>query len=332
VVRVLVLAKEDIKKVFTMKDAIDAAKEALAIHSGGKCVVPLRINLDVPRHGGQSLFMPAYIEDLEAIGVKIISIFPSNSKIGKPSAPAQMVLLDSRTGEVVVIINGTFLTQLRTGAVQGAATDILARKDAKVAALIGTGGQAAAQLEAMLCARDLKEVRVAGRDFVKTKGFVRDMQRQLAAYNTEIVPVESAGQAVAEADIITTVTTSKEPTFDGRLVKEGAHVNGIGSYTPDARELDETIIKRADGIYFDTREGVLEEAGDVIIPLKKGVISEKKFNGELGQVILGEISGRESDSDITLFKCVGMATLDLVAAHRVYKKAVEKGIGNRLEI
>jgi ornithine cyclodeaminase len=328
----LVLTREDIKKVFTMKDAIDAAKEALTIYSRGKSAVPLRVNLDIPKMQGQSLFMPAYIEDLEAIGVKIISIFPNNPRLGKPSDPAQMVLLDGRTGEVTAIINGTYLTQLRTGAVQGAATDVLARKDAKVAALIGTGGQAAAQLEAMLCARNLKEVRVAGRKFDKTKGFAKDMQRRLAAYNTDIVPVERAGQAIDGADIITTVTTSKEPTFDGSMVKEGAHVNGIGSYTPDARELDETIIKRADGIYFDTRIGVLEEAGDVIIPMQRGLVSEEDFNGELGQVIIGEIPGRVKDSEITLFKCVGMAALDLVAAHRVYKKAIEKGIGSQLEM
>ncbi len=236
--------------------------------------------------------MPAYIEDLEAVGVKIISIFPGNPQLGKPSAPAQMVLLDGRTGEVTAIINGTYLTQLRTGAVQGATTEALARKDAKVAALIGTGGQAATQLEAMLCVRDLKEVRVVGRDFEKTKAFAREMQGQLAAYNADIVPVERSEQAVDGADIITTVTTSRVPTFDGELVKEGAHVNGIGTYTPDARELDEAIITRADGIFFDTKEGVLEEAGDIIIPLKRGIISEKDFNGELGRVITGKIPGK----------------------------------------
>jgi len=328
----LVLTREDIKKVFSMKDAIEAAKEALVIYTQGKSVVPLRVNLDIPNMQGQSLFMPAYIEDLEVIGVKIISIFPNNPQLGKPSAPAQMVLLDGRTGEVTAIINGTYLTQLRTGAVQGAATEILARKDAEVAAMIGTGGQAAAQLEAMLCVRDLKKVRVAGRDFDKTKSFAKDMQRQLAAYNADIVPVERSEQAVDGADIITTVTTSKAPTFDGSLVKEGAHVNGIGSYTPDARELDETIISRADGIYFDTKEGVLEEAGDVIFPMKKGLVSEVDFKGELGQVIIGDIPGREKEGDITLFKCVGMAALDLVAAHRIYKKATESGIGNHLQV
>ncbi len=329
---VLVLTREDIKRVFSMKDAIDAAKEALVIYSEGKSEVPLRIKLDIPKHDGQSLFMPAYIEDLDAVGIKIISIFPRNSQLGKPSAPAQMALLDGRTGEVIAIINGTYLTQLRTGAVQGAATEVLARKDAKIAALIGTGGQAATQLEAMLCVRDLKEVRVVGRDFEKTKAFAREMQRQLAVYNAYIIPVERSEQAVDGADIITTVTTSRVPTFDGELVKEGAHVNGIGTYTPDARELDEAIIKRADGIFFDTKEGVLAEAGDFIIPMQRGIISEKDFDGELGQVIIGEIPGRKSDSDITLFKCVGMAILDLVAAHRVYEKAVEKGIGQQLEI
>ncbi len=328
----LVLTRDDIKKVFSMKDAINAAKEALAIYSQGKSVVPLRANLDIPKRQGQSLFMPAYVEELEAVGIKIISVFPNNPKIGRPSIPAQMVLMDGKTGEVSAIINGTYLTQLRTGAVQGAATDVLAVKDAKVAALFGTGGQAATQLEAMLCVRDLEEVRVVGRNFEKTRRFAKDMQQQLTGYNAGIVPVENAGQAVMDADIITTATTSKQPVFDGALVKEGAHVSGIGSYTPDARELDEKIIKRSGKIYFDTREGVLAEAGDIIIPMQKGTISEEDFCGELGQVISGEICGRENRTEITLFKCVGMAVLDLVTAHRIYKKAVENGIGNHLDI
>ncbi len=327
----LVLTKKNIVNVFGMKDAIHAAKDALTIHSRGKSTVPLRVNLDVPKAMGQSLFMPAYIEHLQAIGIKIISIFPNNPKIGKPSTLAQMVLIDEKTGEVIAMINGTYLTQLRTGAVQGAATDILARKDARIAALIGTGGQASAQLEAMLCVRDLKEVRVAGRDFNKTKFFVKDMQKRFAIpYNVDIIPVQEADQAIAEADIITTVTTSKKPTFDGLSVKKGAHVNGIGSYTPDARELDGNIIKRADGIFFDTKDGVLKEAGDIIIPLRDRTVSETKFNGEIGQVIAGEIPGRKSNDDITLFKCVGMATLDLVTAHKIYKRAIEQGIGTQV--
>ncbi len=328
----LILTKEDIKKVFTMKDAIEADKDALRIYSDGKSVVPLRVNIDIPKEEGQSLFMPAYVEELDATGIKIVSVFPKNIEIGKPSVPAQMILLDGKTGEVIAIMDGTYLTQLRTGAVQGAATDILARKDSKIGVLFGTGGQAGTQLEAMVCVRNLEEVRVIDINNDRAKEFANTMQQQLAEYNTKIIAVENGNEAIKEADIITSVTTSRRPVFDGTLVKKGTHVNGVGAYTPQMQELDEIIVKNADKIYFDTKEGVLAEAGDFIIPMEKGVVSEQNFSGELGQVILGEVKGRENDQEITLFKTVGTAVLDVVTAHRIYKKAIENNVGKHVEI
>ena len=328
----LILTKEDIKKVFTIKDAIEADKDALRIYSDGKSVVPLRVNIDIPKEEGQSLFMPAYVEELDATGIKIVSVFPKNIEIGKPSVPAQMILLDGKTGEVIAIMDGTYLTQLRTGAVQGAATDILARKDSKIGVLFGTGGQAGTQLEAMVCVRNLEEVRVIDINNDRAKEFANIMQQQLAEYNTKIIAVENGNEAIKDADIITSVTTSRRPVFDGTLVKKGAHVNGVGAYTPQMQELDEIIVKNADKIYFDTKEGVLAEAGDFIIPMKKGVVSEQNFSGELGQVILGEVKGRENDQEITLFKTVGTAVLDVVTAHRIYKKAIENNVGKHVEI
>ena len=328
----LILTREDIKKVFTMKDAIEADKEALRIYSAGKSVVPLRVNIDIPKEQGQSLFMPAYVEELDATGIKIVSVFPKNIEKGKPSVPAKMILLDGKTGEVTAIMDGTYLTQLRTGAVQGAATDILSRKDAKIAVLFGTGGQAATQLEAMICVRDLEEVRVFDINNERAKEFVEEMKKELSQYNTKIVAVEEAAEAIKDADIITAVTTSRRPVFDGSLVKKGAHVNGVGAYTPEMQELDETIVKNADKVYFDTEEGVLAEAGDFIIPMEKGIVSKEDFKGELGQVILGEISGREDDEEITLFKTVGVAVLDVVTAYNIYNKAIENNIGQNVEL
>ncbi|MEH7503048.1 ornithine cyclodeaminase family protein [Neobacillus drentensis] len=328
----LVLTKEDIKKVFTMKDAIEADKEALRIYSAGKSVSPLRVNIDIPKEQGQSLFMPAYVEELDATGIKIVSVFPKNIEKGLPSVPAQMILLDGTTGEVCAILDGTYLTQLRTGAVQGAASDILAKKDAKIGALIGTGGQAATQLEAMVCVRNLQEVRVADINFERAKEFAEKMQEELAAYGTKVVAVENGNAAVKDADIITSVTTSRKPVFDGTLVKKGAHVNGVGAYTPQMQELDETIVQKADKVFFDTKEGVLAEAGDFITPMEKGLVTEDDFDGELGEVILGKISGRETDEEITLFKTVGMAVLDVVTAQKIYQKAVENKIGQAVEI
>lgn len=328
----LILSKEDIKKVFTMKDAIEADKQALRMYSEGKCEVPLRVNIDIPKRQGQSLFMPAYVEGLDATGIKIVSVFPNNIELGKPSVPAQMVLLDGKTGEVCAIMDGTYLTQLRTGAVQGAATDILARKDARIAVLFGTGGQAGTQLEAMLNVRDLAEVRVLDINYDRAKEFAQRMRQEFASFNTKIVAVEDGNEAVKDADIITAVTTSTRPVFDGTLVKKGTHINGVGAYTPQMQELPETIVQQADKVIFDTTEGVLAEAGDLIIPLQKGIVSEQDFTGELGQVMLGQVPGRENEDEITLFKTVGTAVLDVVTAHLIYQKALEKNVGQQVTI
>lgn len=328
----LILTKQHIEQVFTMKDAIEADKEALRLYTEGKCEVPLRVNIDIPKQQGQSLFMPAYVEGLDATGVKIVSVFPNNIKQGKPSVPAQMILLDGKTGEVCAIMDGTYLTQLRTGAVQGAATDILARADSKIAVLFGTGGQASGQLEAMLNVRDLEEVRVFDLDYERAKSFAAQMQQQFASFKTRIVAVEDGDAAIVDADIITAVTTSKRPVFNGNLVKKGTHINGVGAYTPQMQELPEVIVQRADKVVFDTTEGVLAEAGDVIIPMDKGIVSKQDFTGELGQVILGQAKGRENDEEITLFKTVGTAVLDVVTAQLIYEKAMQHGVGQQVEI
>lgn len=327
----LILKKEDIKKVFSMQKAIQVSKEALSLYSSGKSIVPLRVVIDTNKQG-QSLFMPAYIEPLNATGIKIVSVYPTNISLSKPSVSAQMLLLDGSTGEVIAMMDGTYLTQLRTGALQGAATDILARKNAKIAVLFGTGGQAATQLEAMLSIRDLSEVRVVDLDFERAQHFAETMQKELSQYSTRIVAMKESGEAIKDADIITTVTTSEKPVFDGALVKMGAHINGIGSYMPHMQELPTSIMQRADKIIFDTKEGVLAEAGDIIIPLKTGEINQADFDGELGELILKKVTGRESEEEITLFKAVGSAVLDVVMAHHIYVNAIERKIGQVIEI
>ena len=323
----LLLTKKDIQQIFTMQEAVEANKQAFRIYSEGGSVVPLRVNIGVPNFEGQTLFMPGYVEKLDSMGVKIVSVFPHNIKKGLPSVPATMVLIDGTTGEVCCILDGTYLTQLRTGASAGAATDLLARSDAQIGALIGTGGQAMTQLEAMLTVRNLKEVRIFDIDFECAQSFVTQMQDVFASFGTLLRAVETADEAITNADIITTVTTSRQPVFNGRLVKAGAHINGVGSYLPNMQELDEFIVNRADKIFFDSQEAVLAESGDFIIPLTKGTITMDKFTGEIGQVISNKLPGRETSEEITLFKMVGMAALDVVTAYQIYQRALEHDIG-----
>lgn len=329
----LILTKEDIEKVYSMKDAIEGDKEALALFAQGKSEVPLRTTIDIEEHNGQSLYMPGYVSGEDpALGVKIISTYPDNPNKGLPTSPSTMVMVNHETGMVEAVIDGTYLTQLRTGAVQGAATDLLARKEAKIAALIGTGGQAISQLEAMLTVRDLDEVRVMDLDKERAHEFVKNMSEKFSSFDIKIIAVDKAEHAVAGADIITTVTTSPQATFPHEAIKAGAHVNGVGAYTPEMHEIPGELLARADKIIFDTMEGVLAEAGDIITPLKERLIKKSDIDGDLGELVLGKITGRENDEEITVFKTVGTAVLDLVTGKKILAKAKDAGVGQKVDL
>ncbi len=327
----LLLNAADVKALLPMKEAIEADKKAFLLHSQGETEVPVRPNFDLPGRG-TALFMPAYVKgEIDRVGIKIVSVFPGNAAKGLPVVPAQVLLLDSDTGEVVAMMNGVEITRIRTGAISGAATDILARKGAQVAALFGTGGQAASQLEALLCVRPIREVRVYDAFPERIAPFVERMDELAHRCGARLVGAKSSAAAVDGADVITTVTTSRNPVFDGAKVAPGTHINGVGSFTPTMRELDETLLNRA-RVFIDNREAVLAEAGDFLIPAASGKYDLARIAGEIGDVIAGNLPGRTSDDDITVLKTVGYAVLDVVAAAYVYRNAIERGIGTEVDV
>ena len=330
---ILILKESDISSMITMRDIIEADKEALSIYSSHKSNIPLRSNLNVPEYNGQCLFMNGYAAPAKALGVKIVSVYPENINKNLTSVPATMVLVDAETGVVNSLIDGTYLTRLRTGAISGLATEILSRKDSKIFALFGTGGQAVTQLEAVLTVRNIEEVRVFDVFKERAKDFAKKMSDKFSKkFNVKIIAAESSDAAVDNADIITTVTTSKKPVFDANKVKKNVHINGVGSYTPEMVEIPGDILVMANKIYVDTRDGAINESGDLITPLKDGLITIEKINGELGEVINGLIKGRESDDEMTFFKTTGSAVLDLVAAQKIYEKAKAKGVGQMVDL
>lgn len=320
----LILSANDIQKVYTMRDAIEADKQALICYTEEQSEVPLRSHFRLQH--GQTLIMPAHIKNPDICGLKVVSIFPANPTLGKPAVPAQVFILDPQTGEVCAMLDGTYLTQLRTGAVQGAATELLAKKVCHNAVLIGTGGQASAQLEAMLTVRQLNNVAIYGLNQAKAKQFTEQMKQKFAHFGTNIYHSQNLDNDIAHADIITTVTTSHETTFNGSLVKAGTHINGIGSYTPDMHEIPVDIVKKAAIKVLDTKEGVFSEAGDIIDPLTNGVVKPDDFI-ELGQLVLNQQYGRHHDEQITLFKSVGTAVLDVYVGYDIYCKAKQMNIG-----
>ncbi len=323
----LLLSERDIKSVFTMKDAIEADKEAFKLVVKNEVEIPLRTKISVDEHDGCLLFMPAYSSKIQMASLKNVNIFPNNESLGITTAPAQVLLIDGKTGVIIAMLDGAYVTRLRTGAASGAAFDVLAKKNCEVGALIGTGSQAKEQLEAMLVARKLREVRVCARNYERTSSFVNSLKEEFSNYGADIKAVRTSDEAIDDADLIITVTSSNEPVFDGYKVKKGATISAVGAYQHHMQELHPAALTRASKIYFDSEEAVLSESGDILKPLEEKIISKSDFTGDLGDVLLGNIVGRENDEEIIVFETVGVGAQDLMAANEIYKKAIENNIG-----
>lgn len=323
---VLVLSGKDLRETLSMKEAISAVEEGF--RSSKSAVVPRRIPLNIPEHEGLFLYMPAYVSDLRALVVKEVSVHKNNPGRGLPTVRGTVLLNDPEDGSLLAIMDGAILTAIRTGATTGVATKYLARGDSAVLGIFGAGVQARTQLEAVAEVRHIKLTRVFDVHRFRAEKFSVEMSRELGI---DVIPAGSPEEVLSGADIIVTATTSKTPVFSGELVEEGMHINGVGSHTPDARELDtSTIVKSR--LIVDSREACLEEAGDVIIPIREGAISESHIKADLGEVVRGDKDGRKNDKEITVFKSVGLALEDAVVALRAYKIASEKGFGRPVEL
>lgn len=323
----LMLTKEEIQKFYSLSDCIEAVTSAFQLFADHKIQVPLRSQIVTDNNTDSFLCMPAYCEAAHASCVKVLNVFPNNPAKGLPSINAQVLTMNTTTGLIEGILDGNYVTQLRTGAATGVAIKLLARSNCHKGALIGTGGQAATQLEAMLIARPLAEVQVFDRDQQRATQFVAQMQQVLERYHTTISTAPTANDAVTDADIIVTVTSASSPVYDGELVKKGATVCGVGSYQPQMQETPATLVAKADKIYFDSQEAVLAEAGDVLVPLNAGQISTANFTGDIGAVFNGSLSGRQNDEEIIFFKTVGIAAQDLITSKSIYDQAVQQGYG-----
>lgn len=327
----LLLSKKDIESVVSMQEIIDADIQAFKMVSEKSADIPLRTRIPAPKEDGNFLFMPAYAEQMDAAALKVVNIFPHNREKNMDTAPAQILYIDGETGYITAMLDGNFVTQLRTGAASGAAFQLLARKDAEVGALFGTGSQAEQQLSAMLTACDLKEVRNFSRNQERRDAFAASMQEKFQSSGVNIVSAQSSDEAVEDADVIITVTSSPVPVFDGSKVKSGCMISCIGTYEPEKHELDPAVLPRASKIYCDSVDAVLAESGDLLIPLGDGTISRDDVTGELGQVAEGAIPGRENDEEIIVFESVGVAVQDLCAAKVILAKAESAGAGTRWE-
>src|SRR5215210_3211418 len=291
-------------RLLRMQEVISAMERALADFSSGKVVQPMRVMVPVAEHQGFLGLMPAYTG--AALGTKLVAFYPHNTDV--PTHHATILLFKPDTGEPLVTMDGRLITEVRTAAVSAVATQRLARRDASVLAIIGSGVQAHSHLEALRLVRDFREVRVWSPR--RAEAFAREHDVHAAA---------SAEEAVRGADVVVTATTSSTPVLSGEWLSPGAHVNAVGAPRPDWRGLDDEVLRHTRRIYVDSREAAMKESGDVI--------AAGEIFAEVGEVISGAKPGRRSTEEVTLFKSLGLAVEDVATAELVYRKALEEVTG-----
>lgn len=322
------LSGEDVRRALPMRQAIEVMKQAFAQLSTDQAHVPLRTAIPVSRHNGVTLFMPAYLSADDRMAVKIVSVFNDNPTRGLPLIHALVVAIDATTGKPEAVMDGMVLTALRTGAASGAATDLLARPDVRTVAIFGAGTQGRTQLEAVCAVRPIRKAWVYDVEPKAAALYAREMSQRLS------LPVEVArgpAEAARQADVICTATTSSHPVFDDADIRPGTHINAVGAYTPQMQEIPAQTVLRAK-VVIDHREASLAEAGDLLIPLREGLIGEEHIFAELGEIVAGHKPGRTSPEEVTLFKSVGVAVQDVAAAGAVLDAARELRLGTEVAL
>jgi ornithine cyclodeaminase len=321
---ILIFNHAEINELLPMKDCIAVMREALTALAQGEVFQPLRTIVRPPKLDGLIGLMPSFISgERTAIGLKAISVFPGNAAKGKDIHQGVVLLLSPETGELMAMMNASAITAIRTAAVSAVATDLLANKGACELAIVGAGVQARSHLKAMAEVRPIKRCRIAARNIENARDFAAEMQDE---FSFPIEPAETVKDAVKNADIIVTATTSSEPVLERNWISPGAHMNAVGASTPNAREIDSQTMAAAK-LFVDRRESTVNESGDYLFALQDGSIKPDHIRAEIGELLIGEKPGRTSGDEITLFKSLGLAVEDVAAADYLYNMAKESGIG-----
>jgi ornithine cyclodeaminase/alanine dehydrogenase-like protein (mu-crystallin family) len=320
------LSADDVSKALTMKAAVDAVRDAFVQLSNREADVPLRTTMELPRDGG-ALVMPVHLPGNKRLGLKVITVVPENPGRGLPTTQALVTVFDAETGRAEAVMDGEVLTAVRTGAASGVATDALAKDDAAVAAVIGGGVQGRRQLEAMCAVRPIREALIFDADQDNALRYADVMGDKLG------IPVRVLHEVsgVGEADVICTATSSSEPVVRDRDISPGTHINAIGTYRPDTREIPGETVARS-RLVVDSRKACLAEAGDLVMAVQEGLLNAHDPPDEIGEVLAGRAPGRQDRDQLTLFKSVGNAVQDLAVAIVVLEEATKQGLGAEVEL
>ncbi len=327
---VRILTKENVAELLTMPDALNYVEEAYKQLTLGKAIVPQRIAITDPAPG-LTLIMPGIIGgEMNALATKIVSVYKQNpEKYKMPTVLAKVMVQDINTGDIIGIMDGSLITAMRTGAATGVSVKYLARKDSKTLGIYSAEVQARKQVSGVYWGLNEKLEKCKVYDLKRNiaEEFKKEIENELGI---DVEIAESGNALLFDTDIIVAATTSTTPLFSGDKVVEGTHISSIGAHAPDVRELDSTIIKRASLRVAGLKEACLAEAGDYIIPINEGIIIENDIIS-IGDIITGKIPGRTSNSEITVFKSVGISAQDVAVGKLVYDRALEKGIGQDID-
>jgi alanine dehydrogenase len=323
---VLWLAQEEVKSVMDMKSDMQVVERAFRQHGLGRVQMPPKSYLYYTAYNGDLRTMPAYLEEENVTGVKIVNVHPSNPARGLPTVMALIVLISPETGAPIAVMDGTYLTDIRTGAAGGIAAKYLARKDSKVIGMVGAGNQAKAQLRALCEVFEPELVKVVSRTKESSEQFIREM--------ADITPCEIRHEEkiekVCNCDILVTTTPTRKPIVKAHWIKKGTHINAIGADAIGKEELDPELLIRSKIIVDDMVQAL--HSGEVNVPLSKHYISENDIHAQLGEVITGLKPGRTSEDEITIFDSTGLAIEDVASAHLVYERAISKGLGRQIRM
>jgi alanine dehydrogenase len=321
------IKRSEMAKYFNMTEAIDSMSAAFASLSSGDCYVPKRYIITSRDETLTLLLKPAFSSDHDMSSIKILTQKNSNFISGIPTILGIVLLIDNVTGEILSIMDGEFITAIRTGAASGLATKYLSREDSSKVALFGCGRQGRTQLEAVNAVRKLEKIWIFDKSQVHAESFIEEMNDKTKA-NIEVTRDLSV---LKDVDIICTATNSESPLFYKKHLKKGTHINAIGSFKPEMQELDPEIINSS-RVYFDDKETCLNESGDFVKAIKDPNIYKENIIGEIGEYVLNRIEGRTSSEDITIFKSIGTAIQDLVVAHKIYSKSMTEKFGEEIRL
>jgi alanine dehydrogenase len=324
----LLLSEQEVQSLIDVDELIMALEQAHIQYSTGTAVMPVRLVVPLPQIQGRLTSMPGYLDGDRALGMKVVTYFQNNDRHSLPAILATIMLFSPETGKMIAVLDGTFITTIRTACVSALATRVLAKAATPVLGIIGAGVQARAHIRALSRVRKLDRIKIYSPSGTSGQKIKADLESE-SGINIDLMP--NAEQTVRDSDLVVTVSTAKEPVLKTEWLKSGAHINAVGSHRPDLREIDGATLSRC-RVVVDSRAAIMAECGDVLLAIKENSFSEQGIHAEIGEVLAGAKDGRTSAAEITLYKSVGIAVQDVATAQLVYRKALERQAGTNVEI